>query len=234
MDNPKQIDGEIVNTYLVATLASVSVMVSIPAHAQYYGAWDSGWRSRSGGVERSARTRSESYAYGLSDVTRARSQANLTNAQALSTLSDVRSTEIQNNVDYTNMFFDRRRINQEYRESQRRPRATSEQLARFAADGMPTRSSGSQIDSITGEISWPFVLQAPEYDDYRKTLDELFKGRAETGSVLGRDDYLKVRAAADGLREALRRQVRELRPNEFTEGRQFIEMLRYESRQPPS
>jgi hypothetical protein len=132
------------------------------------------------------------------------------------------------------MFFERRRINQEYRESQRRPRATSEQLARFAADGMPTRSSGSQIDSITGEVSWPFVLQAPEFDEYRKTLDELFKDRAVTGSVMGRDPYLKTRDTTDAFEKAFRAQIRELRPNEFTEGRQFIEMLRYESRQPPS
>jgi hypothetical protein len=226
-------------THLAIALFFISGLESIPAHAQYahaqyYGGWDRGWRSRSGNVERSARTRRESYAYGLSDVTRARSQANLTNAQALSTLSDVRRNEIQNNLDYTNMFFDRRRINAAYQESQRRPRATSEQLARFAAEGMPSRSSGSQIDSITGEISWPFVLQASEFDEYRKTIDELFKYRAVTGSVMGRDPYLQTRAATDDLMTAFRGQIRELRPNEFTEGRQFIEMLKYESRQPPS
>jgi hypothetical protein len=224
------------NHCLVVALSLFAVLETAPACAQYYGGWGRG-RGRGlgyGTVQRTARTRRESFAYGLADVTRARSQANLTNAQALSVLSGVRSKEIQNNVDYTNMFFERRRINEEYRETQRRPAASSEQMARFAADGMPDRSSGSQVDSVTGDISWPAMLQAPKFDEYRDTLDSLFRNRAETGSMMGRDAKFKARSTCDAFDKALRGEVRELSPSEFIEGRRFIDMLRYEATLAPT
>lgn len=218
--------------------ALLILLTASPAAAQYYGGWGRGYRRGPsygyGYRQRPATTRRQSYAYGLADVTRARSQANLTNAQALSTLSDVRGNEIRNNLDYTNMFFERRRINQEYRDSQRQPRATSEQLARYAADGMPTRASGSKIDSVTGEIAWPFALQAEAFAEYRAGLEQLFQQRAETGSMLGRDALIEARRLCDTMREELRAQVRELEPNEFIEARQFIDMLRYEARIGPN
>ena len=221
-------------TFLFA-LFSICLLASTPAYAQYYGGWGpSGWGSGYGVVQRTAQTPAESYAYGLSDVTRARSQSNLTNAEALSTLSDVRGKEIKNNVDYTNMYFERRRINEQYKESRRRPRATPEQLARYARDGMPDRSSGTQIDSITGELSWPIVLQAPEFEQYRAELDALYQDRAARGSVMGRDAYLKTRETCDAFLAALREQVRELPANDYIEGKKFIEMLKYESKHPPS
>ena len=216
--------------------AFVAALEATSAFGQYYGGWGRGYRRGPGyrSYQRPARTRGESFAYGIADVTRARSQANLTNAQALSTLSDVRSNEIRNSLDYTNMFFERRRINEEYRESRRRPRATSEQLAQFAADAMPTRASGSKIDSVTGEIAWPFVLQGGEFEELRAPIDAAFKKRAEIGTMLPRDDYMKLRAACDDLFELLRAQVRELPPNDWIEGRKFIDMLRYEARLAPT
>ncbi|MCG8583879.1 MAG: hypothetical protein MI757_04115 [Pirellulales bacterium] len=222
------------NLRFVLAAAALSLFAS-SADAQYYGGWGGGYGPGYGygTVQRRAVTPAESYAYGLSDVTRARSQANLTNAEALSTLSDVRGKEIQNNVDYANMYFERRRINEQWKESQRRPRATNEQLVRYAKDGMPDRSSGTQIDSITGEIAWPIVLQAPEFESYRQELDQLYKERAATGSVMGRDAYLKTRETCDLFLEALNAQVRELPANDFIEGKKFIEMLKYESKHPP-
>ena len=226
------------NKNLVVALFSFCLLASAPAQAQYYGGWGGGsgpgYGNGYGTGQRTAQTRGESYAYGLSDVTRARSQANLTNSEALSTLSDVRGNEIRNNVDYTNMFFERRRINDQYKESKRRPRATPEQLARYARDGMPDRSSGTQIDSITGELSWPITLQAPEFEQYRITLDELFRDRAAKGSVMGRDPALKTRSTCDAFLAALKEQVRELPANDYIEAKRFIETLKYESRHPPA
>ena len=98
---------------------------------------------------------------------------------------------------------------------------------------MPERSSGTQIDSITGELSWPIVLQAPEFEQYRKELDALFQDRAAKGSVMGRDAYLKTRSTCDAFLAALNEQVRELPANDYIEGKKFIEMLKYESKHPP-
>jgi hypothetical protein len=219
----------------ILTLLAIALFLatSAPAHAQYYGGWGGGNGNGYGTVQRQAQTRGESYAYGLSDVTRARSQANLTNSEALSTLSDVRTKEIENSVNYTNAFFDKRRINDQYKESKRRPRATNEQLVRYAKDGMPDRSSGTQLDSITGEIAWPIVLQAPEFEAYRAELNELYKQRAATGSVMARDPYLKTRDTCDAFLAALKAQIRDLEPNDYIEGKKFIEMLKYESKHPP-
>jgi hypothetical protein len=223
-----------VNKNLIWLACSFFALVSAPAHAQYYGGWGGNWGGGWGWGQPIATTPAQSYAYGLSDLTRARSQSNLTNAEALSTLSDVRAKEIQNSVSYTNAFFDKRRINEQYRESQRRPRATNEQLIRYARDGMPDRASGTQIDSITGELSWPIVLQSPEFETYRAELDALFKERAATGSIMSRDPFLKTRETCEAFLAALRAQIRDLQPNDFIEGKNFIEMLSFESQHPPN
>jgi hypothetical protein len=223
------------NRILILAAALILTLSTATAHAQYYGGWGgngSGWGG--GTVERPARTRGESYAYGLSDVTRARSQANLTNAEALSTISDVRGNEIQNSVDYTNAFFEKRRINEQWKEAHRRPKATHEQLVRYAQDGMPDRASGTQIDSITGELAWPISLQAPEFEPYRTDLDQLYKQRAATGSIMGRDAYLKTRKTCDAFLAMFRLQVREIPADDFIEGKKFLETLKFESKQAPN
>ena len=228
--------NKILRSILHCGMASSFLMLAaVPADAQYYGGWGGGYGGGYGygTVQRTAQTRAESYAYGLSDVTRARSQANLTNSEALSTLSDVRGKEIQNNVDYTNMYFERRRINEQWKESQRRPRATNEDLVRYAKDGMPDRSSGTQIDSITGELAWPMALQAPEFATYRADLDALFNQRAATGSVMGRDAYLKTRDTCDLFLDALKAQIRDIEPDMYMEGKKFLETLKYEAKHPP-
>jgi hypothetical protein len=227
-----------INQKMILVAVLFFAAAAAPARAQYYGGWGGGSWGPGYGYgygygQPIATTPAQSYAYGLSDLTRARSQSNLTNAEALSTLSDVRAKEIQNSVDYTNAFFDKRRINEQYKEEHRSPRATNEQLIRYARDGMPDRASGTQIDSITGELSWPIVLQAPEFDSYRKELDSLYEQRAATGSVMSRDPYLKTRETCDEFLSALNAQIKDLEPNDYIEGKKFIEMLLYESKHPP-
>ena len=84
---------------------------------------------------------------------------------------------------------------------------------------MPERSSGTQIDSVTGEISWPIVLQAPEFAEQREILERAYRKRAARGSILERDAFLAVESAAVSMRNVLNEKVRSLPAKRYLEGK---------------
>ena len=51
-----------------------------------------------------------------------------------------------------------------------------------------------EFDRTTGTINWPKILDQTQYDEYRHTLDKLFKQRAYAGALTG-DEYMQATAA---------------------------------------
>jgi hypothetical protein len=71
---------------------------------------------------------------------------------------------------------------------------TAKRNAYLANHGLGTLTP-EQFDRTTGTIFWPTILVTqPEYDQYRKTLDDLFKQRAYAGALTG-EEYMKATAA---------------------------------------
>jgi hypothetical protein len=66
----------------------------------------------------------------------------------------------------------------------------------------------NEFDRTTGYITWPKILEQPQYDQYRKTLDELFRKRATTGALTS-DDYMLATATSKEFRTALTAQQSE-------------------------
>ena len=172
-----------------------------------------------------------SYLHGMGDVIRSQGQANLDNSAAAINYSAARSQEIDNYKKYTNAYFEARAANRAYREKERGPRPTMEDLVRYAQMGKPDRLSPGDMDVVTGELNWPIVLQSDELADDRAAVEEAFRHRSASG-VMGMQEVMKVRQLTDTMLAKLKDNVREIPPNEYIAGKRFLESLAYEATHP--
>ena len=91
--------------------------LAVPARAQW--GWGGGYRPS---------TAAESYQRGFADVVRSAGAANVMNSAAMINVEEARSKNIENDLKATETYFEKKRVNKEYREQTKRPRPTSEQL----------------------------------------------------------------------------------------------------------
>ncbi len=134
-------------------------------------------------------------------------------------------------MSYAEAYFKLRLLNREYRAQLRGPRPTAEDLARYAETRRPDRLSPSELDPITGEISWPMVLQADRYAWYRGRLDGLFLEWARSDQ-LSPTSHLKIDRMTKAVLAELRKQVRAVPQMDYVAAKRFIRSLAYEARLP--
>lgn len=197
--------------YVIAlTLAVLPLSL---AHAQW------GW-----GPSYHASTVEEGVQRGFADVVRSQGAANLMNSMAAGNIEDARSKYIENRLQATQTFFDMRRINAESRRSERSMPLSNEAYVRLARQQAPNRLSVSQLDPLTGTITWPAPLRREAYAENRQQLETLFKERASGVD----DNYDAIRTATATFLDKLKADVNTFQPNEYIQGRRFLESLSFE------
>lgn len=206
-------------------VAQTSQPIQPPANSGYYG----------GGypVYTHASTAGESYARGMADVVRSQGQANLNNSAAAINYSIARSNQIKNREAWTSTYFQMRDENRRARAAERRPRATMEDLVRYAQAGKPKPLSPSELDVVSGAVRWPMVLQVDTFADGRAELEKIFASRASSGTM-GFSDYMKVRQVTTAMLADLQKHVRDIPPQEYLAAKQFLQSLAYASNRPAS
>jgi len=178
-----------------------------------------------------ASTAAESYARGKAALVRSQGQYNLLTAEANVVNQEAYRRGMENQHRKVNGYFALREKNREERAAERRPRATAEQLRRIAATGKPAAVSPSDLDSVTGAISWPTVLEREEYEPFRVALEEVFARRADTGRMEAAD-LEQAEEASEGMIAELKSHVREIPSHKYIAARRFVESLAYEAQQP--
>ena len=175
-----------------------------------------------------ASTPAEGYARGMADVARSAGQRNLSNSEAAINWTEAQSRYIDNRDKATNTYFQMREANRQYRAAQRAPRPSMESLVRFAQAGKPQRLSPSELDVVTGEISWPEVLLTDPFSENRKQVEQLFAKRAEEGT-LGYDDQTQLREATDAMLADLMEFLRDqkVKQMDYVAAKRFLESLAY-------
>jgi len=172
-----------------------------------------------------------SYLHGMGDVIRSQGQANLDNSAAALNYSAARSQEMDNYKKQTDTYFQTRAANRAYREQERGPRPTMEDLVRYAQMGKPKRLSPSELDVVTGGIAWPALLQDHAFSQDRKAVEAAFASRSAS-SAMGFSDLITVRKTTDSMIAQLKENVRDLPPNQYIEAKRFLESLAYEAGRP--
>jgi hypothetical protein len=169
--------------------------------------------------------------YGIAKIIRSVGDYNLLTSQALLNLSEVERREMENWKQFTTTYFEVRRLNRDYRALERGPRPSDAEIARINAGGRPRRLTPSELDTISGQIVWPIVLQAVEFAQYREEIGRLFAARASHG-VLGLDEYLAADRVTLVMLDVLRQHIYDVPPADYMVARRFLESLGYEARFP--
>ncbi len=180
-----------------------------------------------------ASTAGESYARGMADVTRSAGMYNLATSEAAINATQAQKNYIENRDQWTNTYFQMREANRAYRAKERGPRPSMEDLVRYAQAGKPARLSPSELDSVSGGVSWPTLLQKEEFAEQRKQLEELFTKRAEQGS-LGPDQLTEIRRLTTSMIDDLKEQLQERKVTQmdYVSAKRFLESLSFEARTP--
>jgi hypothetical protein len=163
---------------------------------------------------------------GMASVIGAKGDYNLSTSAAAINWTEARKNAIQNQQLYANTYFQMRETNKAYREAERGPRPTEEQLARIARDAAPQPLSSSQMDTVSGRIHWPPALQQESFASQRSELEQLTAAQAAHGS-LGMAEQMAARKSIESMFADLRSQIRDIPPQEYVASRNFLQSLIY-------
>ena len=183
------------------------------------GGW--GW----GGTH--ASTAEQGMMEGMSSMMQAAGARNLMNAQAAGFVEDARRKNIDNRMYGTDAYFQMRKTNREARAAEQGPRPTQEDLQRYARQRAPGRLSPSELDPLTGAISWPGLLREDAYAESRGQVESLFQKRVQAGYLTG-SQRAEVQQAVDALQADLKKNLRNYAPQEYVQAKKFTEGLNYE------
>jgi hypothetical protein len=192
------------------------------------GGWGGGWGGGS-----YASTAEQGAMMGMADMMQAAGSRNLMNSQALGFIEDARRKNIDNRMYGTDAYFQMRKTNKEARAAEAAPKASRADLERFARQRAPNRLSPSELDPLTGTISWPAVLREDAYKPYRDELEKLYQQRANIGALTG-SERGEVQQAINALQADLKKNLPNYVPQDYVQAKKFIEGLNYELFAPSS
>jgi hypothetical protein len=172
-----------------------------------------------------ASTAAESAANGMANVVRSAGEANLLNSQAAQNYEGARSMYLDNRMKYTKTYFEMKQYNKDYRNANKAPRPTSEQLFRLAKDATPKTLPSDQLDPVTGKIGWPDVLLTSDFDDCRKSLEALYAERADASGKINFAQYTEIKQTTQQMQDLLKQKLNDMPPQVFTGANAFLKQL---------
>lgn len=178
-----------------------------------------------------ASTLAEGAQTGFANVVAASGQANLMNSEAVQNLTQARSQEINNKVQWSQSYQSMRLQHREYMKQMNGPRVTDEVIARNARAGMPKRLGSAELDPLTGNVNWPVLLREKVYAPLCTQIDKLFVQRASAGAG-SPDVYAGLQKSTGALLDLLDKNIDRYKVNDYTAARKFIESLAYEAQFP--
>ncbi len=151
-------------------------------------------------IYNSASTAGEGYQRGAASVIQAQGEKNVNDSQARINNQDAYSAAIDNSVKSVNAFWEKKGIYSQHQQQQLA--AIDQQRAAYMAKHGLQSLTPEEFDRTTGAVNWPKVLDQKQYDQYRLTLDKLFKQRAYAGFLSG-EEYMQANAASKDWRALL-------------------------------
>lgn len=219
--------GLLVSRVLAGSLAIALLLTAGDEAAAQWG----GWGGYMGGY---ASTAQQAADYGMASVIRSAGYANLQNSEAANNWEDAKTKEIDNRQKWTNTYFQMRKDNRAARAEERGPPVTQEQAIRLARKAAPPRLSSTQLDPVTGHISYPLVLTDDVFAPYREHVDKLFAERAASGGSVSYSQFEEIQQAVDGFITALKQRIDRYAAGDYGAASNFLTSLAHEARFPGS
>ncbi|REJ64573.1 MAG: hypothetical protein DWQ31_21085 [Planctomycetota bacterium] len=210
---------------LLSTLGVLGLVDAAPVSAQWV-------------YDNRASTAEEGIARGISDITRARGERNVMDAEASIRQEEARSMEMDNRIQATQTYWERRRINAENRYYSKeekaaiRERNLEKRMFNNAKRAQGTRPGAGKLDPVTGAIRWPIALMSPRYASYREPLEQLFAERADKQGAIGYETYRKITRLTKEFLEEVRKVLRTegMGQRDFLQAKRFLQSLEVEAR----
>lgn len=173
-----------------------------------------------------------SYMTGMAAFTQALGQATYNTALASRHFEEARRQWLDNNLHAEQVYFEKRRLNDEYWLS-KHPPMTPEQQAQIDQSRLPRRLTSSELDPTWGMIRWPAVLERPEFDTVRSKLDDIFAHRGDESFGVGTPIYARIQQLTRDMRAQLDEDYPTMSQMEWVQAMRFVESLAYEARFAP-
>lgn len=205
-------------TLIAAAFLAASFIPGV-AEAQY--------SDRSYATYHHASTAEEGALRGMGDLVRSHGEANLMNSEAAGNYEDARAKNLDNRLKATDTYFQMRAVNKQYREAERTPRSTSEQLFRRAREAAPKSLSPTELDPFTGEVDWPIVLRGPAFAAERSVVDDVFAHRFSSSGVTTAEAFQQVNDALASMQSVLKTNIRDYPSGDYIKAKNFLRSLSY-------
>lgn len=163
---------------------------------------------------------------GMANAISAKGNYNLSTSAAAINMTQAQSNEMQNHMQYENTYFQMKDANQAYQKAHQAPRPTEEELVRLAREEAPQPVSPSDVDTVTGKINWPNVLQDDGFAADRSALEQLSAKKAAHGS-LSVPDEMAARKTIESMFSELKSQIRDVPPQDYLASRNFLRSMIY-------
>src|SRR4051794_17092669 len=124
-----------------------------------------------------------SWMQGMASVVSAQGNANLANSAAIVNLTQAEKQDIQNRQQATNAYFAMQDTNRAAVAAKRSPRLSEEQLVRIAAQAAPKPLDSTEVDPVSGQVSWPELLQDDIFKKDRAIVEQLIATQARHGRL---------------------------------------------------
>lgn len=154
-------------------------------------------------------------------------------AKVQETMQKTRALALDNDVKTAKTFFDKRKLNEEYKTLHQPTRVDSEQLARYSRAMAPKPLETYQIERARGILYWPAVFNREQFVEHREAIDQLFKYRKPNDIGPDSDFYQQVHESVETLRAELKGVIGDLSPSQYVAARRFLDGLAKEADNPP-
>ena len=101
--------------------------------------------------------------------------------------------------------------------------ATRERQQEFIDAHKPKPLPISQLDTSTGRINWPMALRTSDFDDLRKSMEQLFETQSKYGNTS--DLTIQIAEKVGQMKSLLRSFIRKMPMPEYSESRKFLDSL---------
>ena len=101
--------------------------------------------------------------------------------------------------------------------------ATRERQQEFIDAHKPKPLPISQLDTSTGRINWPMALRTSDFDDLRKSMEQLFETQSKYGNTS--DLTIQIAETVGQMKSLLRSFIRKMPMPEYSESRKFLDSL---------
>jgi hypothetical protein len=179
---------------------------------------------------RMAGTAASAAQFGMARMIASAGYANIMNSRAAQNYVAARATDLQNRAQWTNSYYQMRQAHRTYEGDH--SRLTMEEITKIAEDSAPRRLDITQLDSATGKIAWPTILQDARYVSDCDQLDALYRLRATSTGPIDAETFRDIRNICEQLKSELKSNIKEYSVNDFEHGKHFLDSLGYEAHFP--